>query len=587
MVGLGVLAGILGYTGLSRAAPELLRVMDRMFYEGCDSWGMCTLDPAIHIRRSIEPFDRDREKAILPDLGGNAGLAHTRWGTHGQVGEINAHPILDCDRRFAVVHNGVITNHAAIRRKLEEKGHRFVTETDTEVIPHLIEDLVKAGNSTARAIAGAYEVLRGSYSYALVSTDEPECIFAVRRRHPVYIGRTSSSSVVTSEPSCVPGLAHQVAPLGSGCLAMLTPRSLEVADISSSEEVTPAWVGVDRRFLAETRMGYRHFLEKEISFAPEMLQIMALGDMIGVEIMAAAFDDADRVFLICDSDSYNGALAFSHLLGDVANVQSRIFPGSEFHQMKTRVSSDDVVIGLSSGQVEFGMIESLRMARLQGAHTAAVTGNGSRELMGLAEPVISLGRNGRKLSAMGSYVGHVGISLLLGHAIRGKVDRGVGELTEFGHSTKESMRSIMRSSHELASSILGFNSVLFFGRNTAYPVALEAAIDIRKLSDITSVGLETVNVGSQTYVRINDKAVCIFFVRKKDKAALQSVEEVRNTGATVVGVTESRSGIFDREIVVPESRNLFAISGIMPAQMLAYELSLLLGRNPDAIAFQG
>jgi glucosamine--fructose-6-phosphate aminotransferase (isomerizing) len=580
------LAGILGYTGLAPAAGVILKSLGYMRYAGCDSWGVLTIDESIHLRRALGDFEESKETNTTDDLAGTTGLAHTRWATHGEPDLINAHPILDCMGSIAVVHNGVVDNFVELRDMLSAKGHTFRTQTDTEVIPHLVEELLPEHRSIEIAMQHALKMMQGSFSFALVSTHSRDRIFAARKKHPIYIGRTGTSSIITSEPSCFPGLAYRVAPLARGSMAILDPKGIVVSDIESGEVLKPNWVGVDRRFLAETRKGYRHYLEKEIAYEPEMLQIISLGDLLGIELLASSFDGADRVFLLSDSGSYNTALVASHLLGDIAKRQTRIIPASEFLHVKKRVFEDDLVVGICSGSIEQSLLEALRLSKVMGAQVAATTGNGSKELRPLAQPLISLNREKMKLSRMGTFVGQAGLALMLAHAIRGNIDKGINELTHLGNSIKDSYRSIQRSVHALAPTIYESNSVFFFGRNTLYPIALEAAMDIQRLANISSIGLERANLGRSNYVTINSDTTCIYFVPKGDKSSLSNAEEAISMGGkAVIGICESENDSLDHQIVVPESRHLFPITGILPAQMLAYEISLLQGTNPDSLVY--
>jgi len=581
------LAGILGYTGLFPAAGVVVKSIGRMKYAGCDSWGVCTLDDSIRIRRSVDDFDSSYEMKNTADLPGNLGLAHTRWATHGEPSLVNVHPVLDCSSSIGVVHNGIIENHADLRKILEGKGHTFRTQTDTEVIPHLVEDLLRRNRSVEDALPEALKMLEGSFSFALISIHSGNRIFGARKKHPIYIGRTGSSSIITSEPSCLPGLAYQVAPLPRGSMAILDSKNIRVCDIYTGDPHEPNWVGVDRRFLAENRRGYRHYIEKEIAHEPEMLQILSLGDLLGIELLASAFQDAERVLLLPDSKSYNAALVANHLLGDIARRQASVLPASEFVHMKKQVYEDDLVIGISTSRMEHSLIESLRLSKARGAQVAATTGNGSQELRMVAQPVISLGRDKRRLSEMGSFVGQAGLALLLAHSIRGNVDKGIDQLTHLGNDIKSSFRDIQRKAHVIAPLLYGSKSVFFFGRNTLYPVALEAADEIRRMASISSIGLEKANLGKNNFVTITPETACVYFLPKGDKSSLRNAEESTSSGGgTIIGIFESEGDSLLREqIIVPESRHLFPLTGMLPVQMLAYEISLLMGTNPDSIVY--
>jgi glucosamine 6-phosphate synthetase-like amidotransferase/phosphosugar isomerase protein len=276
----------------------------------------------------------------------------------------------------------------------------------------------------------------------------------------------------------------------------------------------------------------------------------------------------------------------SHLIGDIAKLKIRIIPASEFLRANKKVFEDDLVVGICSGGVEQSLLEALRFSKTQGAQVAALTGNGAKELRNLAQPLISLNREKMKLSRMGTFIGQAGLALMLAHAIRGNTDKGINELTQLGNSIKDSYRNIQRSVHELAPTIYESNSVFFFGRNTLYPIALEAALDIQRLANISSIGLEKANIGRSNYVTINPETTCVYFVPKGDKSSLHNAEEAISMGCkAVIGICESEIDSLDHQVVVPESRHLFPITGMLPAQMLTYEISVLLGTNPDSLVY--
>lgn len=579
----GVLAGIVGYVGNQEVLQVLLRSIPRMAYVGTDSWGMCTCDGTLHVRkalgRPVEPLAQGN--ASLP---GRTGMAHTRWATHGEVSETNTHPVMDCRGSIAVVHNGVIQNHEKVRAVLEGKGHKFATSTDTEVIPHLVEEMQRNGSSLAAAVATAYQTLSGSYSFALLSTKESNRIYACRRQHPLYIGTSSTSSLVTSEPACLVGIAHRASSLATGELAVLGPEGIQTLDIASGKERERSWVSVERQHLAERRLGFRHYMEKEINFEPELLLIMGLGDLMGIELIADGVESSDRLYLIGDSISYNSCLVSSYLLDEIAGIRASVFLADEFRRCGERPSRGDLVIGMSSGSAETSFLEALQLAREGQARTALVTADGVPE-MGYVDNLVRLATWGPKdLSPMGIFTGQVSVSLVLGHAIKGQIDRARKELSQLGKSLKESIVDIRRKTHVLATQVYLSDSVLLFGRDELYPVALEAAGRLSELAGLRAVGLEKPATAAGQLFQAGSKDTCLFFLRKGDDALARNLKEAREAGVRTIGICEGKASAAGDAISVPESRHMFAVSGMLPAHLLTYESSVLRGRDPDRVA---
>jgi len=554
-----------------------------MAYVGTDSWGMCTCDGTIHVRKALgRPAEPLGQGGV--SLPGRTGMAHTRWATHGEVSEANAHPVMDCRGSMAVVHNGVIQNHEKIRAALENKGHRFATGTDTEVIPHLVEETQRNGSSLAAAMAAAYQALTGSFSFALVWARESSRIYACAKQQSFYVGTSTTSSIVTSEPSCLVGTAHRASVLGTGELAILRPEGIQILDIPSGREGARSWASVERQHLAERRLGFRHYMEKEINFEPDLLLIMGLGDLMGIELIADGVDSSDHLYLLSDSVSYNSCLVSSYFLDDIAGIRSTVFLADDFRRSGERPSRGDLVIGMSSRSPETPFLEALQLARQGGARTALVTGNGLSEMKSV-DNLVRLGIWGPKdLSPMGIFIGQVSVSLVLAHAISGQIDRARKELSQLGQSLKESIADIRRKAHVLATEMYLSDTVLLFGRNQLYPVALEAAGRLNELAGMRAVGLEKPGIGSRQLFPPSSKDTYLFFLREGDDATANNLKEARRAGVRTIGICEGKATAVGDAISVPESRHMFVVSGMLPAHLLTYESSLLRGRDPDRAA---
>jgi len=553
-----------------------------MAYVGTDSWGMCTCDGTLHVRkalgRPVEPLAQGY--ASLP---GRTGMAHTRWATHGEVSETNTHPVMDCRGSIAVVHNGVVQNHEKIRAVLESKGHKFATSTDTEVIPHLVEEMQRNGYSLPTAVATAYQTLSGSFSFALVCGAESNRIYACRRHQPLFVGTSTMSSIVTSEPACLVGASHRASVLEAGELAVLGPEGIRILDIASGKEGERSWVSVERQHLAERRLGFRHYMEKEINFEPELLLIMGLGDLMGIELIADGVENSDRLYLISDPTSYNSCLVSSYLLDDIAGIRASVFLADEFRRSAERPSKGDLVIGMSSRSPQTSFHAALQLARQGQARTALVTANGLSEAS-YVDNLVRLGNWGPKdLSPMGIFTGQVSVSLVLAHAIRGQIDKARKELSQLGKSLKENIPDIRRRAHVLATQMYLSDSILLFGREELYPVALEAAGRLSEFAGLRAVGLEKPAIGSKQLFQAGSKDTCLFFLRKGDDVAARNLKEAREAGVRTIGICEGKTTAIGDAISVPESRHMFVVSGMLPAHLLTYESSLLRGRDPDRV----
>lgn len=304
---------------------------------------------------------------------------------------------------------------------------------------------------------------------------------------------------------------------------------------------------------------------------------------MGIELIADGVDSSDRVYLVSDSISYNSCLVSSYLLDDIAGIRASVIPADDFKRSGERLSRRDLVIGMSSRSPQTSFLEALQLARKSEARTALVTGNGLSELRSV-DNLVRLGIWGPKdLSSLGIFTGQVSVSMVLAHAISGQIDRARKELSQLGQSLKGSIADIRRKAHVLAAQMYLSDTVLLFGRNELYPVALEAAGRLNELAGLRAVGLEKPSIGSRQLFQPGSKDTCLFFLRKGDDVTARNLKEARDAGVRTIGICEGKATSAGDAISVPESRHMFVVSGMLPAHLLTYESSLLRGRDPDRV----
>src|SRR5947209_8721467 len=372
------MCGIVGYTGARDAAPLLLEGLKRLEYRGYDSAGIAVVaDGRIEVHKApgkISALEKELG-AALP--AGHAGLAHTRWATHGAPNVVNAHPHTDCGGTVALAHNGIIENAGALRTALTKRGHVFRSETDTEVLPHLIEELLARGASLVEAVAGALHQVEGAYGIAVVSTREPDRVVAARRGSPLLVAIGAGENFVASDASAVLSHTRSVVYLDDGEIAVVRPSDYRILDLDTVEK-EKAVIRVDWDLATIERGGYAHFMLKEIMEQPESLRNTLRGHLLeeegtarlgGLNLTDEQLLQVNRIVFIACGTSWHSALIGEYMMEELARLPTEVEYASEFRYRNPIVDDRTLVIGISQSGETADTLAALREAKRRGART--------------------------------------------------------------------------------------------------------------------------------------------------------------------------------------------------------------------------
>ena len=608
------MCGIVGYVGNKQVVPLIIDGLRKLEYRGYDSAGIAVVNEAHHmeIRRAKGKL-RNLEEAIrLTPLDGTYGIGHTRWATHGRPTEENAHPHRDCTGRVVVVHNGIIENYLQLKERLSKTDHEFVTETDTEIIAHLIEEYLKGGDSFEKAVHQAALELRGIFALSIINSEEPDTIIAVRQGPPVVIGLGDREYFVASDIPPILQHTRDVFFLGDGEIAILTKDAVRVTDFQGAS-VQPAIQRITWDPIMAEKGGFKHFMLKEIYEQPR-----AVRDTVQGRISL----DSGRVFLdemknITESDfkrftsikiaacgtSWHAGLAGKYMIEQLARIPVDVDYASEFRYRDPVIDEDALLLVISQSGETADTIAALREAKERSAKVLAICNvQGSmimREadgtIMTHAGPEIGVASTKAFTSQMialyllGLYLGE-----LRGTLSAEEAQRHAQQLAELPVKL-EHLLNESDQMEELSKEFFRSTDFLYLGRGINFPVALEGALKLKEISYIHAEGYPAGEMKHGPNALIDERLPVLFINTREEgnraselryeKTHSNIVEVKAREGIVISVLTEGdtmSSEVSDYVIEIPSSSDLLSpLLSIIPLQLLAYHIAVRRGCDVD------
>ncbi|HEY6876176.1 MAG TPA: glutamine--fructose-6-phosphate transaminase (isomerizing) [Candidatus Dormibacteraeota bacterium] len=602
------MCGIIGYLGEHEATPVLMESLKRLEYRGYDSAGVAVLEnpkPGSEIRTSLTKSEAKVDdhiaklKTNLPS--GKLGIGHTRWATHGRPTYVNAHPHTDCHGRIFVVHNGIIENFAELREELQAAGHEFTSETDTEVVPHLIEANYK-GDFLA-AVRAALKRINGAYALAMFSTEDPELLVGARLNAPLVVGLGEGEYYVASDITAIIPYTKRVLVLGEGEVAAVTPLGPEVSTIDGAT-VKPKIVNVDWDVSQAQKGGYPHFMLKEIHEAPEAVANAMRGRVTDDgQVAFREFNPSDEelsqireVLLLGMGTSRHAALLGELAIEDWAGMPARAVDAAEFRYRRPTFGKNSLAVVITQSGETADTLAGMRLAKDRGALTVAVTNVFASSAARDADGAIYLHAGPEiGVASTKTYLSHlISLDLLAlrlasasGRVSLERKQEVVAALREL----PDQVRALLGREKEiksLAKRYSKYRNFLFTGRGFGYPVALEGAL---KLKEISYVHAEGVSGGELKHgpIALLDKqfpVIAVCTAGATTEKMVSNVHEVVARDAPVLAlVTEgddSLDGVATDVFTIPHTEEAAAavLNSVM-LQLFAYHVAVELGQNVD------
>ena len=598
------MCGIVGYTGKRAAAPLVLEGLKRLEYRGYDSAGLAVVhDGRVEIFKAAGKIAMlERELGTKPPAGHTA-IAHTRWATHGAPTTINAHPHADCGGTLALVHNGIIENAGVLRTALTKRGHVFRSETDTEVLVHLVEELHTQGRPLVDAVAGALRQVEGTYGIAVVSSREPDTIVAARRGSPLLVAIGNGENFVASDASAVLAHTRSVVYLDEGDIAEIRPGDYRITDLASVEKQM-AVTQVDWDLATIERGGFAHFMLKEIMEQPESIRNTLRGRLLeeegtvklgGLNITDEDLLKVQRIVITACGTSWHSGLIGEYMMEELARIPTEVEYASEFRYRNPIVDERTLVVGISQSGETADTLAALREAKRRGARTLGlvnVVGSTiAREVDGgiylHAGPEIGVASTKAftsQIAALALLTLKMGrlraLSILQGR----EVVRSLAKLPELVAQVLAKAPQV----EQMAERLQRATNVLYLGRGYNFPVALEGALKLKEISYIHAEGYPAAEMKHGPIALIDD-LMPVVFVAPTDavhQKVVSNVEEVKARGGRVIAIaTEGDAALArlaDHRIEIPETLDLLTpVLTVLPLQLLAYYIAVRRGCNVD------
>lgn len=589
------MCGIIGLVGGDDVVQPVISGLENLEYRGYDSTGVAMQNGA-----GLSVVKRTGEISELTDVladalpSGTSCIGHTRWSTHGPPTDANAHPHTDCAGDIAVVHNGIIENHTELRSALEARGHEFTSDTDTEVIPHLVEEYLASGADTAEAFRRALSVLEGSYAVTMLVAGE-ETLHAARSGSPLVLGLSDSRSFVASDVPAFLEHTDRVVYLEDGDVVVVSGSEYRISDIDGDaierSVRTVDWAPEDAR-----KEGYEHYMRKEIDEQPAALR-RTLNERLSLDPLTIDLDlentpaDTDRVHFVACGTSYHASLYGAYLFSQYG-VKATAWLASEYPSRIPHVDEETLVIGVTQSGETADTLGALRHAAAEGAHTLALTNvlgsTAAREsdeaLFIRAGPEIGVAAS----KTFSSQV--VTLALLTGYLAleNGVLNDDLADLLVALADLPEQFERVLSETTAafVADRYHQESAYFFIGRGPAHPVALEGALKFKEISYEHAEGFPAGELKHGPLALVTEETpVFVVFSGDEVKRTLGNVREVRARGAPVIGVASENDGIegeVDELLSVPETHpSLQPLLANVQFQLVSYYVSDLLNRAID------
>ncbi len=585
------MCGIVGYLGTSEAMPVLFNLLKRLEYRGYDSAGIAIMNESVETfktRGSVGDL-----RSIAPDIKGCTGIGHTRWATHGKPSSENAHPHCDCTGSIAVVHNGIIENYIEIKGKLIDSGHEFRSETDTEVLPHLIEEYYDGDLESS--VQNALSVVRGSYALAAVSADDPDKIVVARKDSPLVLGLGDGGFFVASDVSAILKYTKNVIFMDDEEIGTIKKDGISITTLKG--------VPVEKKIEmiewdpeSAEKSGYEHFMLKEIFEQPDIIRETFSGRISadGVDL-GLTLSDVKRITIIACGTSYHAGLFGRYVIERFARIPVDVEIASEFRYTDPILDCGDLVIAITQSGETADTLAAIRESESKGCKKLGIVNVPGSSITRESQCIFTRAGPEVGVAATKSFTSQLAVLLLLAVQLgRQRKVLSTADVNEFVYELKQMSGNIQRVLNdapqikECAELFAGADQCMFMGRGANYPIALEGALKLKEISYIPAEGFPAGELKHGPLSLIYD-GVPVVAIATEDTVydkVLGNIKEVKARGATVIGIAnESDTEIekyVDYVIRIPDANQWIApVLSSVVLQLFAYYIAYHRGCEID------
>lgn len=597
------MCGIVGYIGKKKAYPILLDGLKRLEYRGYDSAGMAIVSNSkIQITKAVGKVFELEEKLIAKNPIGNVGIAHTRWATHGKPNDRNSHPHQDCSGKINLVHNGIIENYLELKKELEKKGHKFKSETDSEVVAHQIEEFNKK-MSYEESVTATLKKIKGTYGLAIINENEPDKMVVARNGSPLVLGVGKDEYIVASDVSAIIHYTRKVVYLDDGELAFIDRDGFEIRNVKNkiqNKEIND----LDWSLEKAEKQGYPHFMFKEIFEQPETIEDAIRGRILeneglarlgGLSNVSKNLKKIERIIIVSCGTSYYAGLIGEYMLEEYAGIPTEVEYASEFRYRKPILDKKTAVIAISQSGETADTLAAIREAKNKGALTLGIintvgstiareTDAGTYNHAGPEIGVASTKAFTSQLSILVLLTLYLGrqrdMSLITGKRIA-KEMRGMSKLIKDILTQERTIKNIAKKYSK-------YQNFLYLGRKYNFPIACEGALKIKEISYVHAEGYPTGEMKHGPIALIDKDFPSIFIIPKDSvyEKNISGIQEIKARGGKVIAIAtkgdEEIENLADDVIFIPKTLEILTpILAVIPLQLLAYYVGVSKGLDVD------
>jgi glucosamine--fructose-6-phosphate aminotransferase (isomerizing) len=598
------MCGIVGYVGSDEALPIILEGLRRLEYRGYDSAGVAVVDGQLTVRKregKLSELDAVLEDQPVP--AGTVGMGHTRWATHGVPSDRNAHPHTDCTGKVAVIHNGIIENFVELKKRLEKDGHGFRSDTDTEVVAHLLEEAFTPEAGLGDAVRDVVHRLEGAYAIVVLHADDPEVVVGAKVSSPLIVGLGKGENLLASDIPAVLSRTRSVIPVEEGQVVELRPGSVRITDFDGNE-IEPKPLEIDWDVARAQKSGYDDFMLKEIHEQPAAVRDTLVGriDSSGrlaldeIHMSEDRLRDVDKVFVVACGTAFHSGLVAKYAIEHWARLPVEIEIASEFRYRDPVLDANTLTLGVSQSGETIDTLEAVRHAAHQQSHVIAITNTVGSSIAREADGVLythagpEVGVAATKTFAT-QMVALDLVALYLAQVRGTKFPHEIAEIVAELRTLPEKVERALQLDGEvrkLSEQYAEARDFLFIGRHTGYPAALEGALKLKEISYIHAEGYPAGELKHGPIALIEDGVPVVAVATECHvyPKVLSNIQEVKARGASVIAVaTEGDTQIAelaDHVLYVPRTPELLApVVVSVPLQLLAYHIAKIRGCDVD------
>ncbi len=584
------MCGIFGYIGSKKnAAQTVLSGLKLLEYRGYDSWGIAIKPQNLKLKTQNEKLIIDKHigkigKAVIGNklsVISHLAIGHTRWATHGGVTDKNAHPHLDCKKEIAVVHNGIIENFEDLKKDLKNKGHKFASETDSEIIPHLIEEEMKTTKNIEKAVKNTFNKLKGMNALVVSSIKSNE-IIAAKTGSPLVVGKGEEDFYLASDASGILPHTKNLLFMSDNQMVILgkKPKLLNLLD-GKTEKMTFEKATWETKF--EEKGDFPHFMIKEIGQQSTIIRSIAKNIDSQLEKLTAAIENAHGTFFIGAGTAYHAGLVGTYLFSKISKRHVNMAVASEFNYLLDFINKESLIIALSQSGETIDVIEPLSIAQKKGSTIASLVNSPGSTIFRMSDIKLLLNAGVEQaVASTKAYTAKVSKLLIISYMIYKREDEASKQLL----LAAEEIDRIIKEKEKLkpvADFLSKSENVYIIGRGVSFATSLEAALKIKEVTYIHAEGLAGGELKHGTLALISKGTPCIVFAPQDEtyQAILSNAIEIKSRGGVIIGVGPKKEDVFDYFIQVKDCLDANPIAQIVPAQILAYLIAVKRGLDPD------